>query len=325
MWDFFKYAGRMAIEDTDRSVTYDEVGNFCRNFTVRYDFFKKNNRTLTLIITDNSINCIMTYAACVENRTPVLLVNENLTEDILAGIVCKYEPSVIFDFSGKICKTDYFVVREKQKYSIHPDLALLLLTSGSTGNSKAVRLSYENLYSNMKSISESLDIVSSDRAALMLPMSYSYGLSVINSNFYSGAAIIKSLKITDPGLAKYLAGKKVTSVCGVPLTYRFLKKIKFNFRKIINLRLITQAGGALDSETKMWLCESSGKSTDIAVMYGQTEATERMTCFYLNRHPEKKDSAGQAIPGGKIEISEAGEIFYYGRNVFMGYADSCKD
>lgn len=73
-----------------------------------------------------------------------------------------------------------------------------------------------------------------------------------------------------------------------------------------------------------------GTPTHLAVMYGQTEATARMSSFYLDQHPDKIRSVGKAIPGGRFWIHNPkndgrGDIYYSGANVFMGYVTIRKD
>jgi long-chain acyl-CoA synthetase len=73
---------------------------------------------------------------------------------------------------------------------IFPELAVLLSTSGTTGSPKLVRLAYKSVQSNAQAISDYLQIDSSERPVTTLPLSYSYGLSVINSHLLKGAAIV---------------------------------------------------------------------------------------------------------------------------------------
>ena len=89
---------------------------------------------------------------------------------------------------------------------------------------------------------------------------------------------------------------------------------------------MTTAGGAMSRSMKEYLLqEAERRNVDLAVMCGQTEATARISSFFLNEHPDKIDSVGTVIPGGKLTISRAdengcGEIVYEGKNVFLRYA-----
>ena len=122
----------------------------------------------------------------------------------------------------------------------------------------------------------------------------------------------------------------MTSFCGVPYTYEILDWFRILSRPWKKLRLLTQAGGAMSRDMKQKLLEwiydrrHQGITTHLAVMYGQTEATARMSIFFLDQHPDKLDSVGRAVPGGVFQIKNgdhtgAGDIYYRGANVCLGY------
>ena len=86
---------------------------------------------------------------------------------------------------------------------------------------------------------------------------------------------------------------------------------------------MTQAGGAMPIKlTKIFVDNAVEKGIDFFVMYGQTEATARMTFFKTNDYLNKIGSIGRPIPGGNIVLSPSSEIVYSGRNVMMGYAEN---
>jgi len=61
------------------------------------------------------------------------------------------------------------------------------------------------------------------------------------------------------------------------------------------------------------------------VMYGQTEATARMSYLPWEKAEEKYASIGVAIPGGEFSLAEDGELIYQGENVSLGYAECAED
>ena len=102
------------------------------------------------------------------------------------------------------------------------------MTSGSTGSPEFVRLSHNNIFSNTKSICEYLKISNNDVAITTLPISYSYGISIINTHLFMGASLI----LTDASLMekkfwKMILRHKATTFGGVPYTFEMLKKLKF--------------------------------------------------------------------------------------------------
>ena len=133
-----------------------------------------------------------------------------------------------------------------------------------------------------------------------------------------------------------LALLMVTSFCGVPYTYEILDYLRILSRPWKELRLLTQAGGAMSREMKQklleWICDrrQRGITTHLAIMYGQTEATARMSAFFLDQHPDKMDSVGRAISGGAFQIKNKdhageGDIYYRGANVYLGYVKERSD
>lgn len=223
-------------------------------------------------------------------------------------------------------------------HDLHPDLSLLLSTSGSTGNSKLVKLSNDNLYSNAESISSYLHIDESERPITSLPMNYSYGLSVINSHIINGATILLCGKsIIERGFWDFFKKYNATSMAGVPYTYEMLSKLRFERYDLPSLRTMTQAGGKLSiDQIKKYNELAKAKGFEFIVMYGQTEATARMSYVPPFMSERKAGSIGIPIPAGKLSIVNdshesidapfvEGELSYCGPNVFGGYADKPTD
>jgi acyl-CoA synthetase (AMP-forming)/AMP-acid ligase II len=209
---------------------------------------------------------------------------------------------------------------------VHPDLALLLTTSGSTGNPKLVRLSATALRTNAEQVAEVLGITEGDVAITTLPLFYSYGMSVLNSYLMSGATIVlERTGIMQRDFWTAVNEHGVTSMAFVPYQYEMLRRLRFDPAKYPTLRYLTQAGGRLRTdrvtEFAQPMAAAGGK---FFVMYGQTEAAPRMATLPPDRLEEKLGSVGQALPGGSFAI-EDDEVVYRGPNVMMGYADTAAD
>lgn len=221
---------------------------------------------------------------------------------------------------------------------LHPDLGVLLSTSGSTGCGRAVRLSKANIAANARSISEYLKLSADDRACLILPLHYSYGLSVLNAHLSVGASLyIPSGSILEPGFLDGLAAGGCTNLSGVPYSYELLEKVGFRDRVFPKLRFMTVAGGRLAPErVRAYDAHLRARGAALFVMYGQTEATARIAYVPPARLAGNEDRIGIAIPGGALSIEDeagrpiagagiAGELVYRGPNVMMGYATSRAD
>ncbi|MCA1439007.1 AMP-binding protein [Ensifer sp. IC4062] len=226
----------------------------------------------------------------------------------------------------------------ESKSQLHPDLAVLLSTSGSTGHGKCVRLSAANIQSNACSIADYLGLTASDRSCLILPFHYSYGLSVLNAHLSVGASLyVPGSSILDDGFLDGLAGSGSTNLSGVPYSYELLEKMGFREREFPDLRFMTVAGGRLASEkVRLYNEHLTARGASFFVMYGQTEATARMAYVPPDRLRGREDRIGIAIPGGSLSIENddgqlvtgtdmPGELVYRGPNVMMGYASSRAD
>ncbi len=308
-------------------------------------------RNLLFLVCRNTIPAVSIYLSCLRKGVVPVLINEDMSEDFFSSLAERYQPAYIC--APKDCQVkladcvqavshyyDYAVCRTKytSDYKIHPELALLLTTSGSTGSPKLVRQSYRNISSNADSIAEYLNIQEHDRAISTLPMSYTYGLSIINSHILRGASVIlNNYTLVQKDFWALLKQEKATTFGGVPYTYEILKKLKFATMDLPSLRYLTQAGGRLSMELTEEFCRiSQEKGIKFIVMYGQTEATARMSWLPWEFTPKKIGSIGTAIPGGHFSLSDddgheilqadtTGELVYKGPNVTMGYAEGYDD
>ncbi|RYI97112.1 MAG: AMP-dependent synthetase, partial [Actinomycetales bacterium] len=213
---------------------------------------------------------------------------------------------------------------------LHPDLRLLLSTSGSTGSPKLVRLSRENLTSNAHAIADYLDLHGDDRAITSLPLHYCYGLSVLHSHLVRGAGVVLTdLSVVDECFWDLCRRARVTTLSGVPYTFELLHRSGFAEREPGSLRRVTQAGGRLRPEAVREYADTCAtRGIDFFVMYGQTEATARMAYLPPALAAAHPDAAGIAIPGGHLRIdsvpdqpADVGEVVYSGPNVMLGYAE----
>ncbi len=219
---------------------------------------------------------------------------------------------------------------------LHPDLALVLPTSGSTGSPKLVRLSRENVITNARSIAGYLDLSPDDRAVTSLPLHYCYGLSVLTSHLVAGAGVVLTdLSVADECFWDLVSRERVTTLAAVPYTFDLLDAGDFAERDLPDLRVVTQAGGRLAPEKVRRYAElGAGRGWELFVMYGATEATARMAYLPPALAASRPTAIGVPVPGGRLrlepvdglELAEGtGELVYEGSNVMMGYAHGADD
>lgn len=304
-------------------------------------------RQLAFCFTRNDVASIVTYLAVIEAGHAVFLLDSSTAPDFVAHLLDRYRPEWVLHspdgHQGVLHERGYEPIDSQAgaaNWSLKPpepqpmasDLALLLSTSGTTGSPKLVRLSAKNIASNALSIVNALGIDERERAVTSLPISYSYGLSVLNSHLAAGATIVTTNEsVLTPAFWEVFRTHGCTSLAGVPYSYAILKRMGFDPADAPTLRVMTQAGGRLAPELIRFFSELIGaRGGRFFVMYGQTEATARMAVLPADQLPARLGSAGRAIPGGRFEVVDAearpvdpgitGEIVYHGPNVMMGYA-----
>jgi len=339
-----KYINNNAIiSESNEIISYTDIQNFSERLQDNIE-----ERSLVFCLCENSVGSLGGYFSFINNRIVPLMLDATIDKDLLDNLICIYEPNYLWisnsllelygDYEVRFSEFDYsLVLINEKRVDVHDSLALLLTTSGSTGSPKLVRLSYENIQANAESIAAYLQLSADERPITSLPMHYSYGLSVINSHFISGATIL----LTDKSIAQkefweFAREQKATSMAGVPYTYEMLKRLRFFRMSLPDMKVLTQAGGKLSSNLVQEYVDNAKLSDKkFVVMYGQTEATARMSYLPFESASDKAGSIGIAIPGGTFkliddsgcEITESdkdGELIYSGRNVSLGYAD-CKE
>jgi acyl-coenzyme A synthetase/AMP-(fatty) acid ligase len=319
-------------------------GRLVEEVSKRRDWLRGPNKGLLFLFCRNDLPLVAWFLAAVEAGHAVALLNDQMDAQLAEHLISAYHPdwlvgSVEFDRSSYTCAESggYWLRKNPDESPLHPDLALLLSTSGSTGSPKFVRLSRENIESNAMSIREGLSIVPTDVPIAHLPFHYSYGLSVVTSHLLTGAAVVLSREsLLRPAFWQTIRSSNVNSFSGVPYTYQMLRRLGLENVNAPTLNVMTQAGGKLDNDSishfHAGLARRQGR---FYVMYGQTEATARIAILPSADLPEKLGSAGKAIPGGTIEIRDdlgnptsagsEGELVYSGPNVMLGYATERAD
>jgi len=295
------------------------------------------------VFCETSLPSVLAYLAALQAGHAVALLDASTPAAPRAALIEAYHPEFIFDVTGGAVPDGYveraagegaprlFVRSVVSPAMVHRDLGVLLSTSGSTGSPKFVRLSRRAVVANADSIAISLGLDDAERAIASLPFHYSYGLSVLNSHLHRGASVVLTTEsLIARGFWDTFRAHQCTSFAGVPYAYHMLKRIGFDRFELPSLRSLTQAGGRLSNELiRFFHGVAARRGAKFFVMYGQTEATARISCLPAEELPERVGCVGRPLAGGRIAIEreghalaagEVGEVVYYGPNVMMGYA-----
>jgi len=223
------------------------------------------------------------------------------------------------------------VIKPVEKDFNKENCAEIIFTSGSTGKPKGVMISHKNLIANTQSIIEYLNLSQNDRMLVVLPFYYCYGLSLLHTHLKVGGSIVLNNSFIFLGsIIRDLKVHNCSGFAGVPSHFQILLRKSVSFKETVftDLKYVTQAGGKLAT---IFIDEFRDSFPDVKfiVMYGQTEATARLSYLPPELYEKKKGSMGKGIPGvelkvinekgEKIKPGETGEVIAHGDNIMIGY------
>jgi len=185
-------------------------------------------------------------------------------------------------------------------------LAALMFTSGSTGEPKGVMITHRNIECNTRNIIEYMGLTAADRCMVVLPFHYCFGLSLLHTHLMTGGSVVlnNDFRLYPETVLREMQEKGCTGIAGVPSTYQILLR-KSRFRQMSGsfprLRWFQQAGGKLPNACIQEIRESFPQ-VKYFLMYGQTEATARLSYLPPERLADKLGSIGRGLPSTKLEV-----------------------
>ena len=213
--------------------------------------------------------------------------------------------------------------------AVHTDeTAVILYTSGTTGQPKGAMLTHGNLYSNARDVGNYLQISGEDRVITTLPVFHVFALTVVvNAPLMKGATLLLAPRFSPAEIFKLAGDYKATVFAGVPTMFNFLYQFEEGDpQAFAHLRLAISGGASLpvallhNFEEKFNVRVSEG--------YGLSEASP-VTCFNPLDRERKAGSIGQSIVnvenkvvdvhGEEVPVGEVGELIVRGPNVMKGY------
>ena len=319
------------------------------------------------ILLDSSINYVISYFAALKAGGVAVALNTATTSRIVKSILSDCSASVLIvhrqyahflkDIIDELDSLETVVIdghyerlerkkslraenffdiqlngsSERPSVNLAPDdLASIIYTSGTTGNPKGVMLSHRNLQANTDSIVEYLNLSYEDRVMAILPFFYSYGNSLLLTHIRVGGSLVIDSRFAYPNvILELMSRERATGFSGVPSTFAILMhKSRIHDYRWDHLRYITQAGGPMSPALTLKIMEAIPHAK-IFVMYGQTEASARLSYLEPEKLLEKIGSIGKAIPGVTLTVRDdkgnvcptgvTGEIVARGDNIMRGY------
>jgi len=339
-----KDSQKIALSEKESAITYNKL----------YKRILSNSKTLSeligsdkniLLISENSIFFVIAYLSIIAsgNVCIPLKYDRNLDLKKLKDLTNSKTIFIPEKYSNLVNNLDFenilnenFMKKENllENYKLgdfHPDkIAVIMFTSGSTNEPKGVMISHKNIIHNTKSIISGLDISERDKILVVLPFYYCFGASLLHTHLRAGAEIIINNDFMFPqNILDNLIKKQCTGIAGVPTIFQILlRKTKIKEMNFPYMRCVQQAGGKLADSYLKELIEIFGQDK-IFIMYGQTEATARLSILNPKYLGGKLGSIGKGVEGTELFIldsdgnpikdGEIGEICAKGDNVMLGY------
>ena len=208
------------------------------------------------------------------------------------------------------------------------DLAIILYTSGTTGNPKGAMLSHSNLTWNALNVISDMAITNDEIALMISPMFHvaALGMGVLPT-FLKGGHVILEPRFEPSRALELIERHKVTFISGVPTTYQMLAEHPdWEKTDISSLQNLTCGGSAVPLPI-LEAYEDRGLSFTMG--YGMTETSPGATTLPARYSREKMGSAGLPqihthvrvadFDGTVLPPNEVGEVQIQGPNVIKGY------
>lgn len=297
------------------------------------------------VVGSNSFFWVAAYLAAMKLGVAVPLSDKNTVSDLAAQAEWAGCTAVLMDrraqrrlgeaFAGLPQITDA-VLAEPGEESWPSTIgdpgadAALMFTSGTTARPKAVRITHANLHANTTAIASYLGLERSDRMLVVLPFHYCFGASLLHTHLAVGGSVVLCNSFTFPETAvDLIANESCTGFAGVPSSFQLLLRASsYGSRPLPSLRLVQQAGGRLAPDVIREVAAAQPGSV-LYVMYGQTEATARLSYLPPAALPDKLGSIGKGIPGVELTVQDEagrpvppgaeGEIVARGASISPGY------
>jgi acyl-CoA synthetase (AMP-forming)/AMP-acid ligase II len=302
-----------------------------------------SQKALGFLFALNDVDSLISYLAAIEAGHAVVMLNPELDCRLKSNLIERFQPDFIIAPATHAPETnpDYSIqsdgsqvllrAPDPHRHAVHPDLTLLISTSGTTGSPKFVRLSWRNLESNAQQINVALRNTERSCAMITAPIFNGYGQSVIHTHLLAGGSfVLTRQRLISQEFWDIARDAECNSIGGTPYFYQVLDRLDLDSLQVPRLSKFVQTGGRLpeDLALKFHRIASQRRGT-LHLMYGQAEATARMTGLEPHFLPDAVRSVGQVLAGGRLTVErdgqrcgpiEEGELIYEGPNVMMGYA-----
>lgn len=299
---------KIALSDEDQHLSFAELEEKTKQMSLKLQ--KLPSGILVLQATPHSSFIIQLLAAFNMGKPVALFAHQESNQQkraILSTNMIVNEAGELLDF------------QENNGNQHHPELALVLFTSGSTGQMKAVQLSLNNIVANCHAVIKALEFYRITDQLLFLPLSYSFGL--LGQLLPGLIAGIKTQLMTQFTEIKNIleTGDVPQMWSGVPSHWVAISKIATLYPEgAAKIKAIISAGAPLTLPLRNQLIRSF-PSARIYNNYGLTEASPRVLTYSSNDPLFLEDYAGYPVGDWQVRLSKDGELLIQGSQLMLGY------
>jgi long-chain acyl-CoA synthetase len=263
----------------------------------------------------HSVRFVESLLAVMFSGNICIPVNPHLTPEQLKKIVWKFKIDDVIDQSFSGTETGNISLPE----IIPEDIAIALLTSGSTGEPKAVALTQQNIFSNALSVIKSMKLENPGKVAIILPLYHSFALvTQLITTLITGGSIYMVPEFKFPGeLINFIRDNNIETIAGVPTNFKLL--LMGNELIFESVKHITIAGSSLDPGFAENI-KKAFPNSEIWVGYGLTEAGPRVTAINDSEPQFKLGAVGRPVDRVQVKINNH-EVIVKGPSIMKEYLD----
>lgn len=319
------------IGEQGERITYKELAE-------RAELYKDcmEERSLVFVLCDRQVETVeFLYELFLLNRVPLLLA-EDIHPKFLEELLMQYHPQYIYcNRQNKIVNRLEPVIEMQghvlfrtgyERISLHHELALLLSTSGTTGSSKLVRISYENLFDNSEFACRHLNIEKGQKGVTVLPLNYTYGLSFYMWHWHCGAAVLVTDRmVLDNRFKDFYVREKANNFAAVPETFQMMRRVQFWEKDMLEyLHFAMSGGGQMSARDQIQMV--SALKEKFWIGFGQTECTCIVSGTNFIGGKMRLETIGKAFSNMNVWLDrETDELIVKSRSVCLGYAEGIED
>lgn len=302
---------KVAITQENRAITFDELTHEILDCSRQ---FLRLPKSIFILHATPNIEFIIQLLACLETNRPIALFPNSISEEEKQIRLSLLGNAILINEKGELQE-----VYKNKTIKPHPQTALILFTSGSTGKVKAVQLSSINIKANCHAVIKALEFKKVQDQLLFLPLSYSFGLlGQLLPGLMFGLGTRLITHFTDIKMLME-QGTIPQMWSGVPSHWVAINTIAKRYPdSAAKINAIVSAGAPLSTALRADLKQIFPNAI-IYNNYGLTEASPRVLTYSSDDPLFTENYAGYPVGDWKVKLSAENELLIRGTQIMLGY------